>query len=288
MPLLDLPPELLLPIGEYLSVKDLSRFLRANRYLSCLLTPRLHKLALEGVGSLSALRWAAYCGHASLAELVLSKGAGAEDIKRGRRVLKTPLHVAAAQNHPDVIRVFAKYRLWINDTFRGRCTPLHVAADRGSLQAIKVLLELGANMTCTDYWVKTPVHIAANRGDIRCMKAFIDAGWDFNLDRRPNGTVLHEATLGGKEMVEFLLEHGGKVLINVQDNSGMTPLHWAIGGDTDVEEIARVLCYHGADTEVEDCEGRTPMDLAIGQESLARALLECRPVASAVNISKPE
>ena len=280
MPLLDLPAELLLPIGEYLSVKDLSRFLRANRYLSYLLTPRFHKLALEDVGSVTALRWAAYRGYASLAEIALSNGAGVEESKRRRR---TPLHVAAAQNYPDVIRVLAKYGQSISAPYRGRSTPLHAAAARGSLQAIRVLLELGADMKCTDHKGKTPVDISANRGDIHCMRAFIDAGWDFNRERRPFRTTLHQATLGGKEMVEFLLEHGGKVLINVQDYSGKTPLHWAVCGemdwDTGDEEVARTLCYHGADMEVKDRRGRTPLDLAIGRESLTRVLLEYRPVA---------
>ena len=288
MSLLDLPPELLLLIGENLSVKDISRVLRANRYLSCLLTPRFHKLALEDIGSLSALRWAAYRGYASLAELVLSNGAGVEEFERGRSILKTPLHIAAAQNYPDVIRAMAKYGRWINVTDARRSTPLHAAAGQRSLQAIRVLLELGADMTSTDFRRKTPVHVAAKRGDIDCMRAFIDAGWDFNLEWGPTRTVLHEATLGRKEMVEFLLEHGGKVLINVQDSSGKTPLHWTVGKYSGDEEIARILCYHGADTEVKDHRGQSPMDLAIGREPFARALLDCRPVASAANISKPE
>ena len=283
MPLLDFPPELLLLIGENLSIKDLSRFLRANRYLSRLLTPHFHKLAVQAVGDLSALHWAARRGHASLAELVLSKGGGLEDFKQGRRILKTPLHIAAAKNHPDVIRVLAKDGRWINARGRWRNTPLHAAAAKGSPQAIRVLLELGADMTCINVGRETPMRIAAKRGDIDCMKAFIDAGWDFNHERRPGWTVLHQATLGGKEMVEFLLEHGGKVLIDAQDNSGKTPLHWAVCAEirwsTENEGVTRTLCYHGADTEMKDHRGRTPLDLAIGQESLTRVLLEHRPVA---------
>ena len=266
MPLLDLPPELLLLIGEYLSVKDISRFLRANRYLSCLLTPRFHKLALEDIGSLTALQWAACHGYASLAELVLSKGAGVKEFKRGRW---GPLHIAAAENYPDVIRVLAKRRRWINIRDGLRSTPLHAAASRWSLQAIRVLLELGADMTCADHRGQTPVHISASQGDVDSMRAFIDASWDFSIADPLGWTVLHDAILGGKGMVEFLLENGGKGFINVQDILGKTLLHCTVSGPLVCEEMTRLLCRYGADMEVKDYSGKTPMDLAIegGRES---------------------
>lgn len=76
MGILSLSNKLLLLIAESLPVKELYRFLSTCRYLSSLLTPRFHKLALEDVGFLTTLQWAARHGHTSLAELVLSKGGG--------------------------------------------------------------------------------------------------------------------------------------------------------------------------------------------------------------------
>ena len=262
MQLLDLPCELLLLIGENLSVNDLSHVLRVNRHLSCLLSPHFYKLALEDVGSFSALEWAAIHGHASLADLVLSKGARADSPKR-RRIFQTPLHLAVAHNHPDVIRVLVKHRVHPNAIDIEFGTPLHVAALNESQQVIKVLLELGADMASTGTQGGTPAHTSAFLGDIGSMRAFIDAGLDLSIKGRQGQTLLHAAIANKKgRMVEFLLEHGGEKIIDAQDSSGWTPLHLASYESSADEGIVKLLCYHGADTELVNNRGETPADLA--------------------------
>ena len=94
------------------------------------------------------------------------------------------------------------------------------------------------------------------------MRAFIDAGLDFYLQSGRGRTVLHQAVIcGQKEMVGFLLGHGGKKVIDVQDPTGKTPLHWALNGP---EEIIQLLCGYGADTCLADYEGQTPLSLVLG------------------------
>ena len=274
MGILSLPNELLLSIAADLPVKELYRFLATCRRLSSLLTPHFHKLALQDVGSLTALQWAAWYGHASLAELVLSKGTGGG----AGSGLITPLHMAANFNHPAVIRVLAKH----GQRFTG--TELHLAASHGFAQAIRVLLELGADFTIKGRRAGLPGHISAGRGDIDSMRAFIDAGLDFRLEDRMGRTVLHEAVLRNEVgMVEFLLGNGGERIIDVQDSAGKTPLHWAVSGRTADTEIVWLLCRHGANTEVTDIMGDTPFGLAMdrGEVWLTRELLEC--IASAPN-----
>lgn len=91
-------------------------------------------------------------------------------------------------------------------------------------------------------------------------------------------TALHEAVLKREgALVEFLLGHGGGRIINVQDSTGKTPLHWAVPECMADEETIRLLCHHCADMEVTDNIRNTPMSLAIdrGGVLLARALLGC-------------
>ena len=265
MSILDLPNELLLLIAVDLPVKELYRFLSTCHRLSSLLTPHFHKLALQDVGSFTALQWAARYGHAPLAELVLSKGAGGGvGSEKRREPHPTPLHLAASHNHPDVIRVLAKHGERITARTFGDNAPLHEAAIQRSAQAIKVLLELGADIASEDKWGRTPAHISAAKGDVDSMRAFIDAGLDFFHSWGERGwTILHDAVLNQKgEMVKFLLGHGGEKLINAQDTFGMTPLHRALFGMLADKEIVQLLCDHGADTEMADYDGQTPLDLA--------------------------
>ena len=283
MGILSLPNELLLSIAADLPVKELYRFLATCRRLSSLLTPHFHKLALQDVGSFTALQWAARYGHASLAELVLSKGTGG-GADNGKRKLLTPLHLAASYDHLDVIRVLTKHGEQLTARTPWLDTPLHMAALQGSAQAIRVLLELGADFTTKGRRGRTPVHISAGRGDIDSMRAFIDAGLDFHLEDEMGRTVLHEAVLRNEVgMVEFLLGNGGERIIDVQDAAGKTPLHWTVSGRTADTEIVWLLCRHGANTEVTDIMGDTPFGLAMdrGEVWLTRELLEC--IASAPN-----
>jgi hypothetical protein len=57
--------------------------------------------------------------------------------------------------------------------------------------------------------------------------------------------------------VRFLLEHGADP--NVQDKDGGTPLHFAVEGCH--VDVARLLLDYGADPTIRDNKGRTPLDI---------------------------
>ena len=263
MDILSLPNELLLSIAENLAVKDLSHFVSACRHLSSLLTPRLHYFALQKVGQLTALQWAVSNGHAPLAELAISNGARVDErypyyYKWAGRF---PLHQAAKEDHPDVIRVLAKHGAQLGVRDNHMRTPLHCAAWYQSPGAIRALLELGADTTCIDNFGKSPAHIAASKGPIDCMKPFVDAGLDFSYKDQRGRTVLHDAVALGVPMMKYLLQSGGAGVINARDFQRQTPLHRAFISPGVTEEMVRLLLDHGANTEMKDNRGRTPVYL---------------------------
>jgi ankyrin repeat protein len=68
--------------------------------------------------------------------------------------------------------------------------------------------------------------------------------------------------------VRFLLEHGADP--NVQDKDGWTPLHRAV-----IKchvDVARVLLDYGADPTIRDNEGRTPLDVGSNCEEFIKEL----------------
>lgn len=66
MSLLSLPNELILDISKDLPPKELNHFLLSNRRCALLLTPAHHRLALQDVDGLTALKWAVTHEHESL------------------------------------------------------------------------------------------------------------------------------------------------------------------------------------------------------------------------------
>ncbi|XP_065906757.1 ankyrin repeat domain-containing protein 49-like [Dysidea avara] len=62
----------------------------------------------------------------------------------------TPLHYAAWNNQPDVIRVLHEYGADINCQNVGNWTPLHFAANRNHPDVIRMLHECGADINCQD------------------------------------------------------------------------------------------------------------------------------------------
>ena len=175
--ILDIPNELLLDVGRYLSIKDLACTRKTCHHLSRLLAQPHYKLGLkQDFGELTALQWAAERGHASLAEQAILSGAKIDEPNE-KRSGRTSLHSAAKSNHPDVIRILLKHGARISVHDSDRETPLHYAAICKGAEGAMVLLGEGADMMCKDKFGNSPAFLAARKGGVPCMEAFIAAGF---------------------------------------------------------------------------------------------------------------
>ena len=265
MEILDIPNELLLLVGENLSVPDLYNFISTCHRISTLLTPRLHNLVVQDESGMGALKWAAKNGHGPLAELAILLGANVNmhyNDKEEDKVItfygpRNALDWAAFYGHSNLIRILFKHGARVDDRVSSLKTPgsLHMAAVHRRSEATRVLLELGADMMIENKQKEMPAHCAA-RGSISCLQAFTDAGFDLNTEGPYYATVLHVAVHHSSiEIVEYLLgREEMRMAINAPDLRGHTPLHLAILNS----EIVKLLLRHGADMGVLDCHGRTP------------------------------
>lgn len=93
-------------------------------------------------------------------------------------------------------------------------------------------------------------------------------------------TALHWACkVRRPELLELILQHSFRAVVNRQDENGLTALHWAVMIDH-ADHVALLLA-HQADVEVGDQEGRTPLHYAVSKNAVVslRVLLETCPAA---------
>ena len=100
---------------------------------------------------------------------------------------------------------------------------------------------------------QTPLHIAAFRLEPGMLKLLLDSGVDVNVRDRDGVTALQlAANAGWVAGARLLLDKGADV--NAVDGLGMTALHWSRN-----VELCELLLQRGADLEVEDKNGCTPL-----------------------------
>ena len=171
----------------------------------------------------------------------LLKG-GKYDVSCVNCIEQTPLHLAAAKGHLNVVRVLiSEFKADVNGMGNGD-TPLHWAASGGHLDVVRVLIsEFLADPNTRDGNGDTPLHVAAAKGHLGVVSVLIS---------------------------EF------KVDVNTHTDSGETPLHWAANnGHLDMVRV--LISEFKADVSAQTCSGSTPVHLAAywGYLNVVRVLI---------------
>ena len=158
----------------------------------------------------------------------------------------TPLTAACSYGHFAIVKYLVETsRVLVNlPDLKYNYTPLLRACIDGNMQVLKYLLciasDIGVNISDNVYG-QTALHYA-----ISCCS-----------DSR---TQLHEACIAGDLNEVRRLELSSPHLINVQDNSGQTPLHWACYYGH--EDIVISLMFAGADETIANIDRKTPSQWA--------------------------
>jgi ankyrin repeat protein len=115
----------------------------------------------------------------------------------------------------------------------------------------------------------TPLMRAAKSADVAAMRLLLDHGANPNLPTRNFTTALmFAAGLGASrtrsedaalEAVTLCLDRGADV--NAFNSNGLTALHIAVERS---DRLVRLLAERGAELDLKDRDGRTPLDIALG------------------------
>lgn len=172
---------------------------------------------------------------------------------------------------------------------------LILSAEKGNTETVLKLLEDGANINATDEQGRTAVLAATYNNEVDTVKALIQKGADINIrDNNLNNVLLYAGAEGFLEIVKLAIDagadtkltnrFGGTALIPASerghvevvrellthsdiDVNHINHLHWTAlleavilgdGGEKH-QKIVQLLVDHGANINIGDREGMTPL-----------------------------
>ena len=140
-------------------------------------------------------------------------------------------------------------------------TPLlEVALHAKQPAIVEMLMECGYQIKLREWYM---IVGQGRRNLNRLLKTFLEKGWDINArqkHRRGVWAPLHWlAQRGLTQGISCLLEHGADP--NVTDDKGRTPMHIIAQKGVGKNQI-QLLIEHGGDINRRDADGKTPLDYA--------------------------
>ncbi|WP_121616020.1 ankyrin repeat domain-containing protein [Virgibacillus halodenitrificans] len=176
--------------------------------------------------------------------------------------MKEQYFQAAEQGDVAKLKEVIKAGIDINITDDEGRTAAMIATYANKPEAVKLLIEKGINIDLRDNMQNNPFLYAGAEGYLEILKLTIEAGADPSLLNRYGGTALIPAAEHGHiDVIKELVENT-EVDVNHINNLGWTALLEAIilsdGGEKQQETI-QILIQHGADVNIPDNDGVTPL-----------------------------
>ncbi|XP_025072077.1 ankyrin repeat domain-containing protein 26 isoform X3 [Alligator sinensis] len=189
------------------------------------------------------------------------------------RVARTPLHLACANGHLDIVSYLIENKCKLNLCDNDSRSPLMKAVQCQQEKCATLLLERGADPNLYDANCNTALHFAACIPNISLAIELLEHDADIDAQNKDGYTPLTLAiTENHQGMVEFLLQKGADV--HAVDKSKRTPLMIAASGGE--LSLIKILLEHGADLSHKDVSGCTAEDYAHlgGYSGLSKQLSE--------------
>ena len=192
------------------------------------------------------------------------------EVNKQDKVNNTPLHLAIRRNRSRLVGILLEHGADANAENNEGMTPLQILSEsdandeRNLLNIAQLLLMHGAEVNRWDKANNTPLHLAIRRSRSRLAGILFEHGANANAENNEGMTplqILSESDADDEcdilNLAKLLLKCGAEV--NRCDKANNTPLHLAMQRNRFM--IAETLLEHGADANVENSGGMTPLQV---------------------------
>lgn len=213
------------------------------------------------------------------------------DVKNARG--QTALHIAARKGYADIVSLLLLYGASVNLRDLDGSTALHHAAQTQALDICLQLLDFGAPVAALDNHGRsalhracmtrgesvvklllfrgalvdqkddtgsTPLAFAVSTGDEDLIEHLIEAGASPTMQDQHGSTPLHGVAKLASERAMFALLHGKPKIVDLHDERGMTPFHFAC--QTGKRELVLMLLQAGTKVDGRTNDNLTGLHLA--------------------------
>uniref|UniRef100_A0A5F9C2K0 Fibronectin type III and ankyrin repeat domains 1 n=1 Tax=Oryctolagus cuniculus TaxID=9986 RepID=A0A5F9C2K0_RABIT len=203
----------------------------------------------------------------------------------GEPISSEYFHRAVNMNDEDLLlRIFQGGHVKVDVPNKFGFTALMVAAQKGYTRLVKILVSNGTDVNLKNGSGKDSLMLACYAGHLDVVKYLRRHGASWEARDLGGCTALHWAADGGHcNVVEWMIKDGCEV--DAMDTGlGWTPLMRvsAVSGN---QRVASLLIEAGADVNVKDRDGKTPLMVAVlnNHEELVQLLLDQGADASIKN-----
>ena len=240
------------------------------------------KASTASNGGFTPLVFAAQKGDA---ESVLSLLAAGADVNYTVPTGQGVLQIAVIGKKNEVADVLLANGAEVNSADKMGATPLHVAAQTGSVELVQHLLAHGADPNARTLKIApetgpaavgpfrappgelTPLHLAAKANHEDVMRLLVAAGADPKLKGQDSTTLLMSAA-GSGHVAVVMYAYELDPDINAVTETGANAVHASVTGtirnstQPEIAKVVQFLADKGADLDVKDGRGRTPIAIA--------------------------